>query len=474
MNMPVELSTVRGFLLRLEVGRAGLVVARLIEESGASSDYRIEDLDADPERFNERLSKLAILRDAMDRAEPLEIEYLAGNKEGVRNIERVARISRDSLGTFGRLQAADGLVVDLQLLAENRAQAETERADRAEIGLFTTHFAVESLILDMQIPERQTSRAQFDWILAAHRNGEPIRLVFDAETRRIVVVGSARGGIGDSDGNDVQNIDGFVESLGVSAPGIKLASVALVRFTTAPAFSGTGNYVPLTAFGPLTLNLLVAKGSDAYRLFEAGLRDNLRMQVRALPLARNDKPVADESVASTPVKVKAGAKAKAAAVTSIKVESAMEVNLAHQGKVDLSDYFLASGPTLLAPLAAAARPVWIRIVRETLDHGPEGIGCTEGLPCNDLSPITLRDLKIPYPAQWTGWGCFNHGVYRFQFKLDTPFRVTVDGESLCLHAGADENTQFAHACLCGEHEVTVSVEGWTCDKAFIMDVYRLR
>ena len=66
---------IRGFVERLEIGRAGLVVASLRHDDGSTNDYQIADLDADPERFNERLSKLGILRDAMTPAEPVEVEY---------------------------------------------------------------------------------------------------------------------------------------------------------------------------------------------------------------------------------------------------------------------------------------------------------------------------------------------------------------------------------------------------------------
>ena len=74
--------TIRGFVERLEIGRAGLVTASLSHDDGTQADYLISDLDADPERFNERLSKLGILRDAMTRAEPVEIEFDQGDNEG--------------------------------------------------------------------------------------------------------------------------------------------------------------------------------------------------------------------------------------------------------------------------------------------------------------------------------------------------------------------------------------------------------
>ena len=102
---------IRGFVERLEIGRAGLVVAALRHDDGSGADYQIADLDADPERFNERLSKLGILRDAMTRAEPVEVEYTGGSEgNGARTLERVARITRDGLVPTAQTERLTALV----------------------------------------------------------------------------------------------------------------------------------------------------------------------------------------------------------------------------------------------------------------------------------------------------------------------------------------------------------------------------
>lgn len=466
--MANEIATVRGFLLRVEVGRQGLVVARLLQDDSTTVDYQIQDLDADPERFNERLSKLGILRDAMDRAEPVEIEY-SGGEGGVRNIDRVARITRDSLGWPAQVATVDGLVADVQLFTDNRTGAVQEKADQAKVAVLKADLSTVNLLLDLQVPERHVADQQLQWILSALRGGDTLRFFYDGKTSVIAGIGSgsSTGALGDS---SAQTFDGFVESLSPSAPAGQSGQLALFRFTTAPAFAGSGNYVPLQDFAPDTLSLLVLKSSPAYELVEAGLRDNLRMQVRAYRLD-------------------AGAGSSQATGTVVYVQgqgNANEVRMQKDTANPLGDgkgvaatetapaYYLASGVTLLAPLASASRPVWIKISRELLDEGPEKRPCSEGLPSNDLAPRTLRDLQIPYPAAWIGCGCFNHGVYRFQFKLAVKFEVLVDGKCLCVHTGKDTATQFAHACLGGEHCVEVRLDDWTCAREFVMDVYRIR
>jgi hypothetical protein len=97
-----------------------------------------------------------------------------------------------------------------------------------------------------------------------------------------------------------------------------------------------------------------------------------------------------------------------------------------------------------------------------------------GLPSSDLTPLTLRDLHLPYPATWRGLGCFNPGVYRVQLQLPPPFRLLIDERPVPLYPSDAAGIVFGHACLDGCHTVTVEIDAWTCDNEFIMDVYQLR
>ena len=83
-------------------------------------------------------------------------------------------------------------------------------------------------------------------------------------------------------------------------------------------------------------------------------------------------------------------------------------------------------------------------------------------------------MNLPYRAEWLGLGCFNHGVYRFQLSLDVEFILFVDDQPVCIHRDEETGVDFGHACLEGEHRVKVILEGWSCQKEFKMDVYRLR
>lgn len=460
---------IRGFVERLEIGRAGLVVASLRHDDGSGADYQIADLDADPERFNERLSKLGILRDAMTRAEPVEVEYSSGEGSGPRNIDRVARITRDGVEPPGTTQRASVMVVGIALSAANRTGARAESADTATIAAMSPEGVFASFVLDLQIPERDVAAAMLDMLRQAQADGTPVTLVFDAKQRRIVGVETGDTGAVIVRG-DMQIVEGFVESLAVGPTLAPMGNLALVEFTTAPPFSGAGNVVGLVPFTPALRQFLVVQGSLEYELFLTGLRDKLRMRVLTGAGVAQSGGGNDDGGKPSVVR-------RMSAMTHM--TTAPDVTAA-AGTAGTNDG--ANAPTaalvrvaqLLTTLASASRPVWIQISRQSLDDGPAGDRCTEGLPSSDLSPMGLRDLHIPYTAEWVGLGCFNPGVYRLQLTLGVEFEVQVDGKPLCVHASADGTVKFAHACLCGDHEVRVVLKGWTCKMKFEMDVYRIR
>jgi hypothetical protein len=471
--------TKHGFVQQIEVGRAGLVRVTLAHPDGSTGLYVIHDLDADPERFNERLSKLAVLRDAMNRAEPVLIEHTSG--EQGEEIQAAARISRDDLSAIGRVEIFSGMVLDLLLHSHNRMGVEREHPDVAVVQMLLTTLQPGVFLLDMQAGERLVAVQQLDMIREAQNQGRLLRVFVHGrpDEDALFILGVAIDDPQASGDDAYVTVDGFVESLSLiplpTATPLPATTLAHVRFTTAPAFDGPGNTVGLVLYTPLLLDLLVPKNSLTYQLIEAGLRDCLRMRVRvALYKGR------DEQGEREPVPVGATGAARnadtyepIAAMTTAPAIAVGEPLALDQ--LDEGAWGLLFGAELLAPLASASRGVWIKISRQSLDHGPDGERCTDGVPSSDLSPQTLRDLRIPYPAEWRGLGCFNHGIYRLQFKLPVDFSVSVDDAELCLHDAEDDSgARFAHACLDGEHEVVIKLDGWRCDDQFLMDIYRLR
>ena len=493
------MATIRGFVDRIQVGRAGLVVIRLVTDTGRS-EYVIPDLDADPERFNERLSKVAIARDAMNRAEPVEIEWSQG-KAG-NEIDRIARMSRDALDPPASVSLVGGLVIRILLQARNAVQGEGEAHDEARVYVLDDTGQLAVLRLDMQIPERDVACEQLDMIRDAQASGEFANFLVttdEEKTGEQTILGVWTGGSGQGRGDDGElTVSGFVESLGVILPpGASPldGTLALANLTTAPEFTGDGDTVDLAPFDPLALSLFVARGSVPYALLEAGLRDNTRVRVRYRPpqsaSGGTDKqggepqtpPQAQPQAKAAPAK-KAAAKKTAAAgpkAGTVRFQPAeMEEALLAEYRSTTSAKSTAAGlltaAELLAPLASASRPVWIFIDRDMLDRGPDrdDDDCTPGLPTSSLRAQGLRDLRIPYRAEWNGCGCFNHGVYRFELTAPEGSEIRVDKRELCLYPSGAPGVSIAYACLDGDHCVTVVIPDYVCDTEFDLDVYRIR
>jgi hypothetical protein len=437
--------TIRGFIAKLDIGRQALVTASVLHDDGTKADYTIADLDSDPERYNERLSKLGLLRDAMNLDEPVEIAYTAAN--GQNAIDAVARMTRSNLDPAPVAEEVTGTVIGIALLSRNHTGL-AEASDIATIGLLDESGGARSYVLDLQIPERDVAEAQLSMLRDAQSNGATVTLGLDARGRRIIEVdtGDSAGG---GDAGTPAMLDGFVERIGHGVSLGGAASMALAEVTTAPPFAGDGNVVSLVAFAPAVAQVLLVTGSPEYELFLTALRDKLRIGIAAVaPVKRGvDNPT--------------------------KTVQPKAVTIADTAEPPPATPLLVRGAQLLHCLASASRPVWICVSRKSLDVGPE-IACADGLPTNDLRVSTLRDLHLPYCAKWCGFGCFNHGVYRMQFDLSSRFEVHVDGKPVCLHSSDDGKTKFAHACLDGEHEICVTLPDWTCKQVFNMDIYRIR
>ena len=462
------MATTRGFIERIEVGRGGLVRATLVN-STTRAVFTVSDIDGDPERFNERLTKVSVLRDAMNRAEPVEIEHKGGG-DGGNEIDRVARISRDQLLDEGPLSMVSGLVLDLVIESRNDLDGDGEAHDVTRVRLVALDAETHDARLDLQAPERLVAVEQLRMLRDAFESGTLVQLLVataddGAKDPEIVSV-RVGAGVGGRGGKDpARTVSGFVETLGTMLPAAVASaagSLALTRITTGPELTGVGGAVSPDPFAPEGLGFFVARGSVVYALLEAAVRENVRVRVSYLPLPgpeqRDDVSITHDAEPRV-------------------------VAAAHPGTVEPTDENEDDGAgtveglllsaELQAPLSSASRPVWVRIDREMLDVGPAS-DCVPGLPSTSLHPRTLRDLRIPYPAEWIGQGCFNHGVYRFQLTAPTGSVVLVDDEAICLFPAGDGGVVAGHACLEGDHVVTVQIPEYVCDTEFDLDVFRVR
>lgn len=461
--MPV----IRGFVEALEVGRAGLVTVIVMIEDGTTRNFTLADLDADPERFNERLSKLGLLRDALDRAEPIEIEFGDGDNDNT-SIHRVRRLTRDALARPKSLSQTQGSIIGLALNLDNRTAPRAEIGDLASVILFVLGGGIERFYIPMQTPERDAAVVMVDLIRHAQMQGRGVTIVYDTQTRHIAtldITSNSRGG----DDRTPQTVSGYVESLEPTAFG----DLVVAELTTAPAFDTDSNTVPMTPFDPQSYLIVLTHGSVDYALAEAALRDKLRLEVTG-DLFDERQPDDNDSTPDDVGRGDVGVAAPAEPAAMIETMARARFSTRQPvSELATTTVLLVWQVKLDAPLSSAARPVWIEIDRRALDVSPDA-SCVEGLPSNDLRPLTLREVNLPYKAQWDGLACFNHGVYRFEMQIDTPFELKIDGEAVCVHQDQESGVWFAHACLDGDHTVCLTFEEWRCGSEFDMDVYRIR
>lgn len=444
--------TKRGFVEAIEIGRAGLVTVFILHADGTNGTYNLADLDADPERFNERLSKLGLLRDAQDRAEPVEIEFGDSDDESS-SILRVRRLTRDALARPGDMHQVTGIIVGINMAVINNAQPQAEQTDTARLNLLADG-TFQSYTLPMQIPERTAASALVDIALTAQATGSEITVHFDTKTRMISGLDNTTISR-DAGANDNVVIPGYVESIAPTT----ISNLMMIELTSAPAFGIEGNTVPLAGYIPTMHRFVMARGSVEYALAEAALRDTLRLEVSA-----GEMPDDNQNDARVE-----GVKPSHGIHSVMRAAMTPGAGVGQQG----ADVMLVRSAKLDAPLSSASRPVWIEIDSRALDVGPDG-DCVEGLPSHDLRPRSLHQIDLPYSAEWRGLACFNRGVYRFQITTTASFTMSIDGEPVCLHSDEKEELWFAHACLMGDHEVIFHFENWKCSQKFDMDAYRIR
>lgn len=444
----------RGFVEGVEIGRAGLASAFLIHADGTRATYTIADLDADPERFNERLSKLGLLRDAMDRAEPVEVEFESeGDRSG--QIVRVRRLARDALAPISATSTAAGSVIGVGVVLRT-APENPDPSDQATLALLVGS-SIERYVIDLQTPERGTAEAMVDMARAAQAAGAMLQVQFEIKSRRVVSLET--GGDGRVGGGESASFAGFVETIAH----LPVTDMMIVSVTTAPPFTSPGNLVELAPFDPELRHLLVLRGSPEYALLEAALRDTRRVEV--LAETRNDRDGTNDD--GSPDDNDGNAFGDTTLIQPTRLAPLLSDLLA-QGP-----YALVRGARLCASLCSASRPVWIRIDRQALDIGPDG-ACVAGLPTSDLTPRGLREVNLPYRAEWIALGCFNHGIYRFEITSSAEFELFVDDVKLCLFKDEQDQAWFGHACLEGDHEVKIAFANWSCSATFDIDAYRIR
>ncbi|MEM1177720.1 MAG: hypothetical protein AAGM22_05215 [Acidobacteriota bacterium] len=500
----------RGFVRSLETRANGWIETTLVAVHAGNAERRflIQSVDGDLEQVNRRLAQLGLLRDALARVLPVEVDFSAEDDFGdvIRDVKVYQRPSFEGRPGDRVIRGVVAGVEVTELDAPHGTSPYLDGADLAHITLLTADGGVERVILDLQRPERDTALAMLDlfrWGLTTRRtleillatgfglDGDTVGLPAFVRSCRVPVLERA----------DLTYVHAFVERLGQRSESWDASSPQEVDrlrlvFTTAPDQNPEGDISENGSFVARTYGATVAYDSPLVPRLEAALRDGL--QVR-LGLAAGDRQ--DPKDPKDPKDPQDGVEAFYGSAPRISGVGVKRPPAVHSVE-------------LVAPLGSAARPVWVETRCNAVPVEEPEVHC-DGVPT--IQNPNHRDLAaVPCSVAWSGDGWFARGVWRIVVHADGPVDVKVDGEVPCGHcqespaigkrerletvavrqvreradaASLEEALRGAgdrltakgpiercvyHAYLDGMHALDLTVHGRSCASPFRLHIHRIR
>jgi len=463
----------RGFIRSLQIRDDGWVefVLQAVHAGNSLQTFFIRDLDGDILKAHKRLAHLSLLRDALARILPVEVEYDAGGEQG-NIVEDLTVYPRPSID--GRLpgRRIEGVVIGL-LIRERGPESGTspyrDEADLAGVTLLTDAGTLEQVLLDLQRPDAMTAHAMLGLLREAHRTRRPVVVLVSTNLRDqpgprdraaeatlgTSAVAAAATGAGGKIADIIEAcewvtvtdetldyLSAFIERLGqryesYEADEAPALSHVRVLYTTAPGQTPEGDVSDNGAFTQQTAEAWVHDDSPLLVRLEAALRDKLQVKL------------------------------------GLKDTKVHEVEI-------------------VGHLGSAARPIWIQIYRVVLPPVSD-VGVCENVP-TIRTPAGSDFNELPYSIAWRGLAYFNEGIWRFVIRSAEDIKLLVDGETPCCdqpstsyavetgsveytsasNFGRDRGSRQCHAYLNGMHRVELILSGHTCGQPFQLLTYRIR
>lgn len=449
----------KGFVRSLQVRDDGWVEALLLAPHAGNTTrtFFVQNLDGDINTAHKRLGYLGLLRDAVARVLPVEIDYHGGEQGNI--VEDVTILPRPSIEGRVPGRKVTGVVIALAISEfgpTSGGSPYTDTPDVAGITLLEDDGSLEQVILDLQRPDPLTAQAMLALFQQAHRTRRPVAVLLSDVFKSPHVSGAAVGGGAGGDGNippgwvqacewiivPTETLDytyAFLERLGQryeSYEPSEASAVSHVRilYTTAPGQTPEGDVSDNGTFVPQLRDAWVHDDSPLLARLEVALRDGLQVRL---------------GLADTRI---------------------------HEVE-------------MVSRLGSAARPVWICITRKVLPHEPAPMLC-DNTPTIQGPQGSAFD-EMPMKVSWRGQGYFNEGLWRFVIRTAAHAELLIDDVAPCCEqpegcgetGGRDERSTGAfqpmatlqfHAYLKGVHTVEVILCGRTCAKPFQMLAYRIR
>ena len=450
------MTTFRGLVNTLQIRDDGWVevIIQAVHAGNATQVFYIKDLDGDITMAHKRLGQLSLLRDALTRILPVEIEYETDSAQG-NLIAEVMVHPRPSID--GRTPGAvvQGTVIGISIAELGPLSGlypYTDAPDIASIALLKDDGTVVNLQLDLQREETLTMHAMLALLQAAHKNRRPV----------IVLMSSNTSMKGNHENTSLSGTDfafnnssfsteelsyiescewvtvneeiltychAFIERLGqryesFDAQNALALSQVSVTYTTAPSQTPEGDISGNGSFQPVTQTAWVPDDSPLLHLLKMALKNGLQVQLGTIE------------------------------------------NNIHE--VDV-----------ISHLGSASRPIWICVnqsfMQENLDENCNNTPTIQ-LPSN----MALGDMPVTY--YWKGKGYFNEGIWRFKVASLVDYEVKIDGRLPCCSKSSDEcccvkedsSASLIHVFLKGMHTIEMTLYNQKMGQPFTLLAYRIR
>lgn len=456
------MATFKGFVSALQVRDDGWVEVELLapHAGNARQTFFVRDLDGVPGEVNRRLSQVGLLRDALARSLPVEVEYRADPQQG-QVIEDVQVHPRDSLTGRSVGQRRVGTVIGLAAAEAGPASGASPYIDPPDLAVVTLlgeDGGLLQALLDLQRPDPLAATGMFELLATAHRTRRPVAL--------------SLAGAGTPGGNDGPRVAAATRSAG-------LTWVLAVEFEAVPS----ADLVEVYAF--------VERLGQRFESFDAELAtalSHVRVRYTTTPGQTPEGDVSDNG-SFVPSSGEAWVPGDSPLLGRLQqaLRDGLMVRLGLLGD-------RVHEVVLVARLGSAARPVWIEVRRQL--RAP----CDDATRCENVPTVqgpgrsSFEDL--PLAVSWTGHGYFAEGVWRFVVVADCRVTLTVDCKEPCRDepgcacaevgeppsrrpphdiGGRDRvSGRQYHAYLHGLHRVELVLDGRACQDPFELRVYRIR
>lgn len=435
----------KGLINTLQIRDDGWVelIIQAVQAGNTTQTFYIQDLDGDVTVAHKRLGQLSLLRDAISRSFPVQIDYEADPAQGNLVTEVVIHPRPSITGrTFG--STIQGIVIGISVIELWPVLAGAPYANApniAGITLLKEDGTIVSLQLDLQRDEALTMHSMLALLRAAHKNRRPV-IILTATSDERRTNPDHNVSIAFNPSSYIESVEwvsvpeetldychAFIECLGQryesynSINPTALSQISVV-YTTAPAQTPEGDVSDNGSFKPVTQTAWVHADSPLLVLLKMALKKGFQVQ---LGLFED-----------------------------------------HIHEVEVAGH-----------LGSASRPIWICVNQSFIQENPEG-NCSNTPTIQSISSTSLSEMSLS--LFWKGNGYFNEGIWRFQVSTSGTYKLKIDNKLPCCSQSAEEccceknDSKMAlnHVYLKGMHSVELTLYNQQIAEPFTFLAYRIR